>query len=227
MVMDSEEKGKIKIDRFTWGFLETNMYVLQAADDFLVIDPIDNVEILEKLKGSESLTVLLTHEHFDHICGLNKLREIATYKVIASQECSERIKDAKTNLSAYADVLAEIAEKQVPASWTPFCCESADFTFVDEYSFAWAGHLVKMIATPGHSAGSCCILIDDMLFSGDTILENINITGFPGGSRKKYREVTVPILKYILPKVSFVYPGHGDAMSGEDAMRLIEMWVVR
>ena len=125
MVMDSEEKGKIKIDRFTWGFLETNMYVLQAADDFLVIDPIDNVEILEKLKGSESLTVLLTHEHFDHICGLNKLREIATYKVIASKECSERIKDAKTNLSAYADVLAEIAEKQVPASWTPFCCESA------------------------------------------------------------------------------------------------------
>ena len=215
----SGEKEKIKIDRFTWGFLETNMYVLQAADKVLVIDPIDNAEILKKFKGSESVTVLLTHEHFDHICGLNKLREIASCKVIASKECSERIKDAKTNLSAYADVLAEIAEKQVPASWKPFCCEGADFTFVDEYSFVWAGHLVKMIATPGHSAGSCCILIDDMLFSGDTI---INVTGFPGGSRKKYRKVTVPILKYILPKARYVYPGHGGVMSGEDAMRLIE-----
>ena len=79
-----------------------------------------------------------------------------------------------------------------------------------------------MIATPGHSAGSCCILIDDMLFSGDTILENINVTGFPGGSRKKYREVTVPILKHILPGVRCVYPGHGDAMTREDAVRLIE-----
>lgn len=64
-------------------------------------------------------------------------------------------------------------------------------------------------------------MIDDMLFSGDTFLENINVTGFPGSSRKKYREVTVPILKSILPGVKRVYPGHGDVMSGEDAMRLI------
>ena len=42
------------------------------------------------------------------------------------------------------------------------------------------GHFVKWYPTLGHFISSYCILIDGILFSGDTILENINITGFLG-----------------------------------------------
>ena len=44
---------------------------------------------------------------------------------IAGETCSERIQDAKSNMSVYADVLAEIAEKLILEPLLPFICESA------------------------------------------------------------------------------------------------------
>ncbi len=217
----SEGKGKGIIHRVTNGFLESNMYVIEEANHILVIDPNDSVELFEKSRAADSVTVLITHEHFDHICGLNKLRKMATCKVIASKRCSERMIDAKTNLSLYAEILADLAEKHIPSTWKPFYCDGADVTFIDEFSFDWMGCLVKLISTPGHSYGSCCILIDDMFFSGDTILENINITSFPGGSKKLFRDKTLPVLNEILPQIKSVYPGHGNVMTSEEAMKAI------
>jgi glyoxylase-like metal-dependent hydrolase (beta-lactamase superfamily II) len=80
-----------------------------------------------------------------------------------------------------------------------------------------------MFFTPGHSAGSCCIVVDDMLFVGDTVLENDLMVKFPGSSKKLYRSVTAPLLENWLlgNRISCVYPGHGDVMSPEMALGLI------
>ena len=169
--------------------------------------------------------MLLTHEHFDHISGLNRIRELcaSSCRVIAGAVCSERIQDAKTNLSSYADVLAELGGKQIPELWSPFCCKAADVTFDDRYAFRWMGHEVELFSTPGHSAGSCCIVLDDMLFVGDTVLENNLMVKFPGSSKKLYRSVTVSLLEKLLVenRVTRVYPGHGDVMTPEVALGLI------
>ena len=63
----------IEVRRFTWDYLDSNMYVLIAEGQALVIDPIDSDEAFEYMRPFHEITVLLTHEHFDHICGLNKL----------------------------------------------------------------------------------------------------------------------------------------------------------
>ena len=125
-------------------------------------------------------------------------------------------------MSAYADVLAEIAEKPLKEALEPFVCNQADVVFKEEYSFEWAGHLVKMIATPGHSAGSSCFLIDSMLFVGDTILDNNLMTRFPGSNKKIYLEKTAPKLKELLEVARIVYPGHGDAMTRDEALAVID-----
>ena len=127
------------------------------------------------------------------------------------------------NLSAYADVLAELGGKQIPEHWSPFACKAADITFENQYAFRWMGHAVELFSTPGHSAGSCCIVVDDMLFVGDTVLENNLMVKFPGSSKKLYRSVTAPLLEKWLVgnRISCVYPGHGDVMSPEIALRLI------
>ncbi len=213
----------MKIRKLVWNFLDSNMYVLQEEKHYLVIDPIDNDDILVELGNAKSVTVLLTHEHFDHICGLNKLRKAFSCKVIASKVCSERMQDVKANMSLYADIMVTVAknEIQVPESWEPFSCNEADITFDDSYAFTWMGHSVKLIATPGHSPGSCCILADDKLFSGDTILENQMMIGFPGSSKKVFRKETIPLLEKLLYSVNFVYPGHGEVMTREKALSLI------
>lgn len=82
---------------------------------------------------------------------------------------------------------------------------------------------MELFSTPGHSAGSCCIVVDDLLFVGDTVLENNLMVKFPGSSKKLYRSVTAPLLeKWLLGnRVSCVYPGHGDVMSPEVMLRLV------
>ena len=69
---------------------------------------------------------------------------------------------------------------------------------INQYAFHWMGHAVEMFSTPGHSAGSCCIVVDDLLFVGDTVLENNLMVKFPSSSKKLYRSVTAPLLEKLL-----------------------------
>ena len=216
---------------FISGFLDTNTYLLEEDEHLLVIDPADHAVVLERCRDATSVTVLLTHEHFDHIAGLNQLRGVCAPScvVIAGETCSERIQDPKANLSAYADVLAQLGGKQIPEHWSPFFCKAADITFEDRYAFRWMGHEVELFSAPGHSAGSCCILLDDMLFVGDTVLENNLMVKFPGSSKKLYRSVTVPLLEKLLTgtlapenRITHVYPGHGDVISSEVVVEIIK-----
>lgn len=207
----------MKVKTFVSSFLDTNSYVMEKDGHMLVIDTGEHAVVLERCKETASVTVLLTHEHFDHISGLNRIRDCCASScvVIAGATCSERIQDTKANLSAYADVLAELGGKQIPKHWSPFSCKVADITFENQYAFRWRGHVVELFSTPGHSAGSCCIVLDDMLFVGETVLENNLMVKFPGSSKKLYRSVTAPLLeKWLLRnRISCVYPGHGDVMT--------------
>lgn len=65
-----------------------------------------------------------------------------------------------------------------------------------------------MIHTPGHSKGSVCIKIDDILLSGDTMfLGGMGRVDLPGGS---YEDMMKSLkLLYTLPKNTRVLPGHG------------------
>ena len=216
---------KVKVENHVSSFLDTNSYLLEEDGHLLIIDPADYADVLEKCRNAASVTVLLTHEHFDHISGLNRIRDLcaSSCRVIAGVTCSERIQDEKGNLSAYADVLAGLGGKQIPEHWSPFACKAADITFENQYTFRWMGHAVEMFSTPGHSAGSCCIVVDDLLFVGDTVLENNLMVKFPGSSKKLYRSVTAPLLeKWLLGNRIFcVYPGHGDVISLEMAVEII------
>ena len=67
----------------------------------------------------------------------------------------------------------------------------------------------KVISTPGHTNGSVCYLIDDMLFSGDTLfLECVGRTDFPTGDRN---QMVASVKKlFALDGDYSVYPGHED-----------------
>ena len=214
----------MKVEKFVSGFLDTNTYLMEEDKHLLIIDPADYADVLERCR-EDATTVLLTHEHFDHISGLNRIRDLcaSSCRVIAGATCSERIQDEKGNLSAYADVLAELGGKRIPEHWSPFCCKAGDITFENQYAFHWMGHAVEMFSTPGHSAGSCCIVVDDMFFVGDTVLENYLMVKFPGSSKKLYRSLAVPLLERWLlgNRISCVYPGHGDVMEPGIAIELV------
>ena len=213
--------GDLQVKRLVWKYLESNMYLLKCGKHFLIIDPVDNEEVLKYCSNADSVTVFLTHEHFDHICGLNLLRSVVQCKVFANNECSNRIQNSKANMSEYAIALAEVSGKEIPESWEPFTCQVADIQFSNQCISNWMGYSVEMITTPGHSIGSSCILLDDMLFVGDSILWSNLMVKFPGSSKRLYREVTVPLLEKLLAKARIIYPGHDEVMTPEEALKII------
>ena len=80
-----------------------------------------------------------------------------------------------------------------------------------------SGITCKVIATPGHTKGSCCYYFEDagILVCGDTVfLESVGRTDLPTGSNSQLiRSIRERI--FTLPDGVLLYPGHGDSTTVE------------
>lgn len=81
---------------------ESNCYILVENDRCLVIDPGEHVKLLSILKdcGWEPELILLTHEHCDHMAGLDALRDQYPQACFAATAvCNAGIQSLRLNLS--------------------------------------------------------------------------------------------------------------------------------
>lgn len=71
----------------------------------------------------------------------------------------------------------------------------------------------KLIATPGHTVGSCCYYFEEagILLAGDTLFqESVGRTDLATGSMSVLTR-SVKDKLYVLPDDTRVYPGHGES----------------
>lgn len=202
----------MKVERFLTPYMRSYSYVITEGDAAIVIDPCEMKEIGQLLQECESrfTCCILTHEHYDHISGLDWMHRIGV-PVIASKACGENLKSPKLNQSRYYDLFC-LLQKRLEGDAIPNVREYrgyADHVFEAEASFEWNGHNVFLKCTPGHSEGSICILIDDRyLFSGDTLFPDRETNcGILGGSMEQLKKISMPWLLSLDPSV-IVYPGH-------------------
>lgn len=199
----------MEIRRYASDLLFSNMYVITENGSAVVIDPCRNVNPAEGLKIDR---ILLTHEHYDHISGVNVWRERTAAPVMCSKACGENIGSSRKNLAHIFDVFCElqtwIKMDRVPEFDPDYSCE-ADLTFENEFEFDWQGHCFRLTELPGHSRGSIGIFLDEQyFFSGDSVLEGHETElRFPGGSKKQWESISLPKL-LLLPEGLMVYPGH-------------------
>lgn len=202
--------------RFEMPVIHANMYVLTRGSAALVIDPSVREDAEQFFRDARitDCTVLLTHEHFDHISGVNRLRELFNCQVICSQVCAERISDPRKNSAAHFDALfldrngQEQEEIKKEADPQYFC--QADVTYTGHMEMQWDGLTITLTETPGHSPGSQIIEINHTwYFTGDSFIPGqAVITRLPGGSKRQFDSVTRPYLEGIAPG-SVIFPGHG------------------
>ena len=206
----------INMYKYVMPVIASNMYIVILDENALIIDPNENENAVKLLKesGVKDVTIFLTHEHFDHISGVNFFRKQWECTVYANNRCKELVQDPNKNLSAFfmamfIDKTDEERKKAQELFKDDYSCY-ADIGFDEEYSMVWNGLSVKLIETPGHSQGSICILVNNKyLFSGDSLVDgNKVITRLPGGSKRDYNEITRPFLES-LPQDMVVFPGHG------------------
>lgn len=194
--------SNLKIGRMILGVCQTNCYFVykDGSKEVIFFDPADNGDhIYETLKekGFSIAGILLTHGHFDHIWGSKRLRELSGARIYAYEEEKALCEDAVKNVS-----------EQAGRAYTV----EPDVYLKDGEAVGIAGMTCRLIATPGHTIGSCCYYFeeDGMLISGDTLFqESVGRTDFPTGSMSAIVH-SIKEKLFSLPEETKVYPGHGE-----------------
>ncbi|MEK6796475.1 MAG: MBL fold metallo-hydrolase [Spirochaetota bacterium] len=195
----------------TIGPVATNCYIAGNDTEAVVIDPAsgtsDDEEIIVSLVGTRAVSaILITHGHFDHIAGLDTIRKrYASAPVYIHEKDAIMLTSAQHNLSsafgidiAFADADKKIADGDV--------IHAGSMTF-------------SVLHTPGHTPGSVCYAIEDVLFCGDTLFAfGIGRTDFPGGDG----ELIISSIKeklFTLPPETHLYPGHDSDFTIAERMK--------
>lgn len=219
-----DNSNNTNIEIYTFKLIDERMYVLKTLKSAIVIDPFETDELLKSLAGIEEIFVFITHEHFDHISGVNWLKKRINCKVISSKACADII-SAPNNGTAHFPLMF-ITDREtyhfVKANYQfPYVCQS-DYSFLKEMNFDWHSHCIYAFETPGHSPGGISILVDGRyLFTGDTLLGNGQELRSINSSETDYK---LSLSKYSeLNTLSVnVFPGHGEPKILEEIISIVK-----
>jgi glyoxylase-like metal-dependent hydrolase (beta-lactamase superfamily II) len=191
------------IEKFINPPLENNNYLIiddtveSSRKPALLIDCSEfNEKIAETLKKHNAYIerLVLTHGHFDHIIGIPENREFSVYMHKGDVEWVENV-----------NIILPMFNIE------PMTPPHIDFLFEEEHCFQFGNIKVQVILTPGHTKGGVCYLIDNYLFSGDTLFHGaVGRTDLQGGD---YTELidSIKMKLFTLPENTIVYPGHGES----------------
>ena len=211
-------------------YIDSNMYILLAQNEALVVDPHTDAEVEAHLARHKvrKVTLLLTHEHPDHISGIWWFRENFDCTLICSEKCAAKIANPR---SVRPLLLAFILEENDRKNGTNVLSEfkgdyvertyAADVSYHEELQCSWQGHGLLFKAIQGHSAGSSVIILDGRYaFTWDSLLKDYPvIVSFPQGNKDLFLTETIPLLeKMLLPDMT-VLPGHGKPFVLSDMIK--------
>lgn len=179
----------------------TNSFLV-GRDDLIMIDAgvfldeqIDELLRYVKNIGRGRISRLIcTHRHIDHVAGASALRSRLGLAVGLHAEAARRAEGL-----------------------------DADFTFEDGDAIPFGDSALRVIHTPGHSAGHACFLFEEegILFTGDTILGlGYVIIVPPEGDMAVYLDSLERLRRLSLRAIC---PGHGPLL--RDPTTVIEEYI--
>ncbi|MGF3498381.1 MAG: MBL fold metallo-hydrolase [Candidatus Methanosuratincola sp.] len=181
--------------------ISSNVYILREEGSFYIFDASGHPSLLSYLAstgihGSLIAGVFLTHGHYDHVRGLESLREYSTKAYISSRDMrlmEETVRGypSCSDLSEASEVLSKLGLVSIP--------------------------------TPGHTPGSACFYSpgESLLISGDTVFADgyFGRTDLPGGSDSEMLESLERLSQM---RIEALLPGHGPVVSERGSRHILE-----
>lgn len=198
----------LRVTRLVNGPFKQNCYVLAKDQLAVLIDPGSDPAMIQSALEAEDvkpIAIINTHGHFDHIGAVVDL--VKTYKM------PFYLHEADLGLVKSANIYRLLFKTKTPISIPqvdkPLTSESTEL-MLENFKFT-------IIHTPGHTPGSVCFHIENLLFTGDTLMgAGPGTTKLPGGDAQALK-YSISLLREIDPSVT-VFPGHGRELP------LYEIW---
>ena len=188
----------MKIISTPCGMLMANMHLaFNESKQAILFDPID-ASLLSQLIQAHNLTVhavFLTHAHYDHIVDLDKICSMTGAPSYIMAQDNHFLSDPYKNVSSRLS--------------SPATYQDCTHLLSDGDEVKVAGFSVKVLHTPGHTPGSACYLVEDAIFTGDTVMsDGIGRCDLYGGNPEQM--LSSLQLFYKLPPATRVFAGHGQ-----------------
>ena len=148
----------MEILSFTTGPLGVNSYLVfvEGEKSAILIDAGGDINKIHHYAESNGVVIshlLLTHGHFDHVGAAAELQR---------EGCIVYLHENDWSKVQTSEGLCGFSGFSVP-TFTP------DFVVQDGDVLELAGLKIKVLHTPGHTSGSVCYIIENVIFSGDTL----------------------------------------------------------
>jgi glyoxylase-like metal-dependent hydrolase (beta-lactamase superfamily II) len=178
------------IEQFRLGI--SNVFLVKGERALLVDSgrASDFDKLLAVMRGTgvrpEELSLILhTHAHWDHCGGALRLREMTGVRVAVHRADAEMMRGGHNGVLRPTGPMGVLLKPFLDRRYTGF---EADILLDDEMDLRPYGIEARVIATPGHTAGSVSVLMAD----GEAIIGDLLMGGYAGGVLLPHR----PTLHY-------------------------------
>ena len=224
--------NNLNLDVYSFQYepVESNMYFIPVGSSGIVFDPNISENLLELFETfrTQSVQIILTHEHYDHITGVEWLQERLDAPLFCQEECARAIYTNVGNSPRFVALATKAKDlKDGGHRYEELISKLRVFTLKADKTFSERGEIkvgpltLECFHTPGHSPGSACYILDGKyVFTGDTLIQNTpTILRFKTSRERDFEAISRPFLRS-LDKNTMVFPGHGEPFGIKDAKYL-------